>query len=239
MKRKINFTFDKLIWAVIILLPIFTYLLTIKSCGSFENVFYNYGFGVNQSSVVYTTITDIFGAGTSENLFIVNDVAEKTKNGVTYSLKNNVLSISGLCTEEFSVTFKLKSPITFSKDVSFAFSENLIEGAVGLTTYLFTNNGYSICSVSLSNNYTSNTARVYGVCDNFRVDFQAGVDYNSSISYVFNNFFNNGYLGVFSSPAIPLYITYLVNIELLHLLVDCLLFIPRIAQKYINKGGDC
>ena len=114
MKRKINFTFDKLIWAVIILLPIFAYLLTIKTCGSFENVFTNYGFGVSQTSVVYTTITEIFGVGA-----------------------------------------------------------------------------------------------------------------------------NSGYLGVFSSPAIPLYITYLVNVELLHLLVDCLLFIPRIAQKYVNKGGDC
>ena len=43
---------------------------------------------------------------------------------------------------------------------------------------------------------------------------------------------------MFTSSGILLYFTYFVGIELLHLLVDFLLFLPRWAQKLIHKGDE-
>lgn len=53
-------------------------------------------------------------------------------------------------------------------------------------------------------------------------------------------FGSNGILPLFVSIDILLYISYFICVFLIHLFVDFLLFIPRIAHKWLNKlyGGD-
>lgn len=53
-------------------------------------------------------------------------------------------------------------------------------------------------------------------------------------------FGSNGVLPLFVSTDILLYISYFICVFLIHLFVDFLLFIPRIAHKWLNKlyGGD-
>lgn len=53
-------------------------------------------------------------------------------------------------------------------------------------------------------------------------------------------FGSNGILPLFVSTDILLYISYFICVFLIHLFVDFLLFIPRIAHKWLNKlyGGD-
>lgn len=53
-------------------------------------------------------------------------------------------------------------------------------------------------------------------------------------------FGSNGVLPLFVSADILLYISYFICVFLIHLFVDFLLFIPRIAHKWLNKlyGGD-
>lgn len=53
-------------------------------------------------------------------------------------------------------------------------------------------------------------------------------------------FATDGILPLFSSPDILMYMTYFVSVFLIHLFIDFLLFIPRLAHKWLNKlyGGD-
>lgn len=43
---------------------------------------------------------------------------------------------------------------------------------------------------------------------------------------------------LFTATDLYLYFTYMVGVELLHLLVDFLLFLPRWCQKVIHYGGE-
>lgn len=43
---------------------------------------------------------------------------------------------------------------------------------------------------------------------------------------------------MFTNSGILLYFTYFVGIELLHLFVDFLLFLPRWCQKFLHKGDE-
>lgn len=48
-----------------------------------------------------------------------------------------------------------------------------------------------------------------------------------------------GVLPLFGSLDILMYLTYFVNVFIVHLLVDFVLFIPRLAHKWMSKfGGD-
>lgn len=48
-----------------------------------------------------------------------------------------------------------------------------------------------------------------------------------------------GVLPLFGSLDILIYLTYFVNVFIVHLLVDFVLFIPRLAHKWMSKfGGD-
>lgn len=53
-------------------------------------------------------------------------------------------------------------------------------------------------------------------------------------------FGSGGAVPLFASPDIILYMTYFISMWLLHLAVDFLLFIPKIACKWLDKlyGGD-
>lgn len=50
----------------------------------------------------------------------------------------------------------------------------------------------------------------------------------------------NGILPLFNSPDILMFMSYFVSVFLIHLAIDFLLFIPRLADKWLNKlyGGD-
>lgn len=55
-------------------------------------------------------------------------------------------------------------------------------------------------------------------------------------------FGENGILPFFVSSDILIYMTYFISVFIIHLFVDFLLFIPRLAHKWMNKftqGGDC
>lgn len=63
-KKKISHIFDKLFWGFIMLLPVFVYLVFLVRNGGvyvFADVFINFGFNIDTSSVIYTTLTSIFG----------------------------------------------------------------------------------------------------------------------------------------------------------------------------------
>ena len=53
-------------------------------------------------------------------------------------------------------------------------------------------------------------------------------------------FATTGILPLFTNPDIILYMSYFISVFLIHLFVDFILFIPRIAHKWLNKlyGGD-
>lgn len=63
---------------------------------------------------------------------------------------------------------------------------------------------------------------------------------NQILSNLSEIFGSNGVLPLFVSTDILLYISYFICVFLIHLFVDFLLFIPRIAHKWLNKlyGGD-
>jgi len=50
----------------------------------------------------------------------------------------------------------------------------------------------------------------------------------------------DGILPLFTNPDVILYMSYFISVFLIHLFVDFILFIPRIAHKWLNKlyGGD-
>lgn len=63
----------------------------------------------------------------------------------------------------------------------------------------------------------------------------------SDIFVSLNSIFGvSGLVPLFASSDVLFYVCYIVCVYLLHLLVDFLLFIPRIADKWLNSlyGGD-
>ena len=55
-----------------------------------------------------------------------------------------------------------------------------------------------------------------------------------------NIFATTGVLPLFTNSDIILYMSYFISVFLIHLFVDFILFIPRLAHKWLNKlyGGD-
>ena len=53
----------------------------------------------------------------------------------------------------------------------------------------------------------------------------------SSLSSIFGS---NGVMPLFSNTGILFYMSYFVNVFVIHLAVDFLLFIPRLAHKWLN-----
>lgn len=53
-------------------------------------------------------------------------------------------------------------------------------------------------------------------------------------------FATNGILPLFANVDIILYMSYFISVFLIHLFVDFVLFIPRLAHKWLNKlyGGE-
>ena len=64
---------------------------------------------------------------------------------------------------------------------------------------------------------------------------------NNQILISLNEIFStSGILPLFQSQDIIFYMSYFISVFLIHLFVDFILFIPRIAHKWLNKlyGGD-
>lgn len=80
--------------------------------------------------------------------------------------------------------------------------------------------------------------------DSVFADFGFGIDISNSIVYTtLTDIFgvvadSTANISAFTSNGLILYVSYMVYVELVHLLIDCLLYIPRIAQKFIDKGVD-
>lgn len=72
-KKKISFILDRLFWGFIALLPLLVYLVFIIKNGttySLENVFNDFGFGIDTSSVIYQTFIQIFGVASGSSATI-------------------------------------------------------------------------------------------------------------------------------------------------------------------------
>ena len=54
-------------------------------------------------------------------------------------------------------------------------------------------------------------------------------------------FGTGGVMPLFDNPDILIFFTYFISVYILHLMVDFLLFIPRLAHKYLKifTQGDC
>lgn len=50
-----------------------------------------------------------------------------------------------------------------------------------------------------------------------------------------NIFGNNGTLPIFTDNTFFIYFTYFIDVYIIHLLVDFILFIPRLCHKYMEK----
>ena len=63
---------------------------------------------------------------------------------------------------------------------------------------------------------------------------------NQILTSLVDLFSIGGILPLFVSSDIILYMTYFISVFLIHLCVDFILFIPRLAHKWLNKlyGGD-
>lgn len=58
---------------------------------------------------------------------------------------------------------------------------------------------------------------------------------NQILTSLTDIFATTGILPLFSSPDIILYMSYFISVFLIHLFVDFILFIPRLAHKWLNK----
>lgn len=63
---------------------------------------------------------------------------------------------------------------------------------------------------------------------------------NQILTTLSDIFATTGILPLFASADIILYMSYFISVFLIHLFVDFILFIPRLAHKWLNKlyGGD-
>ena len=99
--------------------------------------------------------------------------------------------------------------------------------------WLFTPIGYSIGGGTALSGLSGNSINMVGFSD---VLGNFGISTSSFIYGVLNDTFGeNGVVPFFSSnSALILYFTYFISIEILHLLVDFLVFIPRLSHKWLN-----
>ena len=86
--------------------------------------------------------------------------------------------------------------------------------------------------------YILKTGNIYSL-ENVFTDFGFGIDTTSVIYQTFISIFgSSGSIPAFLGNGFILYITYIVLVELIHLIVDILLYIPRIAMKFLDKGVE-
>lgn len=90
--------------------------------------------------------------------------------------------------------------------------------------------------------YIIKTGNIYSFESVF-TDFGFGIDTSGVIFQTFSSLFgvtagSSSAIAAFTGNGIILYITYIVLVELIHLIVDCLLYIPRIAMKFLDKGVE-
>ena len=71
-------------------------------------------------------------------------------------------------------------------------------------------------------------------------DFGFGIDTTNVIFTTLSSLLigSGSAIAGFTGNGIVLYITYISLVELIHLIVDCLLYIPRIAMKFLDKGVE-
>lgn len=65
-----------------------------------------------------------------------------------------------------------------------------------------------------------------------------GVRGNSFYSTIESIFSEIGVCAVTDLYGILYYITYIISVEIMHLMVNVMLYIPRIAMKWLRKGVD-
>lgn len=90
--------------------------------------------------------------------------------------------------------------------------------------------------------YIFKTGSVYSFQDVF-TNFGFGIDETSIIYQTYTSIFgviagSTANIPAFLNNGVILYISYITFIELIHLIVDMLLYIPRIAQHWLEKGVD-
>lgn len=90
--------------------------------------------------------------------------------------------------------------------------------------------------------YVLKTGSVYTLSDAL-ANFGFAIDESSVIYQTYTSIFGvvaggTANIPAFLSNGVISYITYITLVELIHLIVDILLYIPRIAQKYLEKGVD-
>lgn len=85
----------------------------------------------------------------------------------------------------------------------------------------------------LSRNYTP------VALDNFFTFIGAEQDTTVVYGVLLDIFGTSGVLPLFDSPEIFTILSYFVNVQIIHLAVDFLLFIPRLAHDFLKRfGGD-
>lgn len=86
-------------------------------------------------------------------------------------------------------------------------------------------------SIALINNSNAELMQGYGILTN-----------NIIFETIINIFGSNGYLQLFANDSkIILFITYFIAMEIIHIITDILIFLPRVAQSFcdkINNSGD-
>lgn len=90
--------------------------------------------------------------------------------------------------------------------------------------------------------YIIKNGSIYSL-ENVFTDFGFGINTDNVIYQTFISIFgvvagSTASIPAFLSNGVILYITYIVIVELIHLIVDCLLYIPRIAMKFLDKGVE-
>lgn len=91
--------------------------------------------------------------------------------------------------------------------------------------YLFSFNGYGNADSSLVSFWTWLNNQILGA------------NISNNVVYVtLSNIFGSS--GIFPSfgPAFLLFMTYLINVEIIHVCFDVIIFIPRLAHKWISKA---
>ena len=66
-----------------------------------------------------------------------------------------------------------------------------------------------------------------------------GLDTSLVYTSLANIFGSSGVMPIFTNPDILLFFSYFIYVNIIHLFVDFLLFIPRLASKWLDSfGGD-
>lgn len=93
--------------------------------------------------------------------------------------------------------------------------------------------GYSIGGGTALSGLSGSTISMVGLGD---VLGTFGIDTNNFIYGVFNDLFGvNGVVPFFIvDSSLLLYFVYIVIVEILHLMIDFLIFIPRLSHKWLN-----